>query len=193
MSMSRNVILSTGLACVLALGTLGCSMSSESTTTTEVSVTDEEGVTTTTTSESTTSSSSDGEATSESSTTTTKTIDMNEWVDAWMGASDTGYNAYYAQAPAGTNQAMIVVYNAETGDFISVVGDYEVPQEGVVKITDMNDEDTSFTLIATEQAEDYIVLDMGTDFGTARLDVCSMGELVDAIKQVDVNGEVFGG
>lgn len=193
MSMSRNVILSTGLACVLALGTLGCSMSSESTTTTEVSVTDEEGVTTTTTSESTTSSSSDGETTSESSSSTSKTIDMNEWTDAWMGASDTGYNAYYAQAPAGTNQAMIVVCNTETGDFLSVVGNYEVPQEGVVKITDMNDDSISFTLIATEQADDYIVLDMGTDFGTAKLDVCTMGELVDAVKQVDAKGEVFGG
>ena len=191
--MSRNVILSTGLACVLALGTLGCSVSSESTTTTEVSVTDEEGVTTTTTSESTTSSSSDGETTAESSTNTSKTIDMNEWVDAWMGTSDTGYNAYYAQAPDGTNQAMIVVCNAETGDFLSVVGNYEVPQEGVVKITDMNDESISFTLIATEQTEDYIVLDMGSDFGTAKLDVCAMGDLVDAVKQVDVKGEVFGG
>ena len=192
MSLSRNVILSTGLACVLALGTLGCSTSTESTTTTEVSVTDEDGVTTTTTSETTTTSSSDEGDSTETTTTTSKTIDINGWVDAWMGTSSTGFNAYYAQAPEGTNQAMIVVFNPDTEEFLSVIGNYEVLEQGVVKITDVADENISFTIIATEQTEDHVTLDLGPDYGTAQLDTCAMDELVDAIKQVDTEGVVFG-
>lgn len=187
----KNVIVSASLACLLAVGTLGCSMSSESSSKAEVSVTDEDGTTTTTTSETSTSASTDDGVTTESSTTTSKTIDANDWTDAWMGSSDKGYDVYYAQAPQGTAQAMIVVYNPETQELISVVGSYEVPEQGVVVITDVADENVSFQLTAEEETEDGAVLDLGDEFGIATLDVCTMDELIDAVQKVDVNGEVF--
>ena len=187
----KSVVVSAGLACMLVLGTLGCSVSSESTTSTEVSVTDEDGTTTTTKTEASASASSDEGVNADASTTTATTISIADWEAAWAGTSENGYDVYYAQAPEGTNQALIAVYNPETEELLSVVGGYEMVDENALTITDINDEGLSFTFTILDQGDDYAELDLGEEFGTAKLDLCAMDELIDALKAID-DGQLFG-
>lgn len=170
-----------GLACTVMLG--ACSMSSE--TTTEISTTTD-GKTTTTT---TTTTSENGGA-SETTTDTSITIDLNDWTDAWMGSSDAGYDVFYAQAPEGTPQALLVIYDPNSETIESWLGDYEVPEQGYVVITDAGN-GSSFGLTAVEEDAEHAILDLGEEYGMADLDVCEFPDFIQAIRQIDVNNQVL--
>lgn len=175
--------LAAGLACAVALA--GCSVSSESTTETEVSTTTD-GKTETTT---TTTTEADGEQ--ETTSETNVTLDINDWTDAWAGASDAGFDVYYAQAPEGTAQAFLVIYDPESETLETWVGDYEVPEDGFVELTDAGN-GAGFAFAVVEQDESSVTLDLGEEYGIAELSACDIDEALDAISEVDVNGQFIG-
>ena len=174
-------VVAAGLACTVLLG--GCSTSSE--TTTEVSTT-VDGKTTTTTTGTT---SEDGGA-AETAANTSVTLDINDWTDSWMGHSDVGYDVFYAQAPEGTQRAFLMIYDPDSETLESWVGDYEVPEEGYVLITDAGN-GAGFGFTVVEQDEGHVALDLGEEYGVAELDTCDFGDFIDTIRQVDVHHQVI--
>lgn len=188
---SRNVILSTGLACVLALGAMGCSASVETTTKTEISTTDEEGTTTTTTTESTTGASTEDGVTSETTTETSTTFNISEWEDGWIGESDKGYKIFYAQAPQGTTQAMVVMQNLETNELLSIMGEYTVPDEGVVALTSASGNGDNATIVVTNQTAEGATFDIGSEFGKTDAKKVPFAEFLDELRAADPNHEVL--
>lgn len=187
---SRNVILSTGLACVLALGAMGCSASVESTSTTEVSTTDEDGTTTTTTTETKTGADTENGVTNESSTESSVVISLSEWEDGWIGNSDKGYKVFYAQAPSGTKQALLVIQDPNTQELYSFLGNYEVPQQGVVAITDAGAGNKA-TVVASDETAEGVTLDLGSDFGKAECKTTPFDEFIAELKKVDTEHQVL--
>lgn len=189
---SRNTILATGLACILALGTMGCSVSSESKTTTEVSTTDEDGTTTTTTTETTSSTSSDEGTSSETTTETTTVIDMSEWTDAWMGDSDKGFKVFYAQSPTDSAeaQALIAVYKPETKEIVKCLGTFTVPKEGWLLVEDAGNSDT-FQFGISDETSAGAKLDLGDEFGIADVKPTPFDEFIQELRAVDVNHTVI--
>lgn len=181
--MSRSIVAAAGLACILAFGTCGCSVSSssESSSTLETSVTDEQGNTTTTK----TTTDSDGNTTTE----TTKTLSIGDWVDEWMGTTDKSYEVYYAQAPDAT-QAFLVLHSESAGDTEVFIGDSESPEEGLVTVYG---EDAKFTFQVVEADEDHdnVTLWFDDDYGTAEVKRCTLEDMAAGIHKFDAEGKIL--
>lgn len=176
-----------GLAGVIALGTCGCSVSSESETAISTEVTDEDGTTRTT---ETTTTEKDGET--ETTTTESTVIDVADWENAWYGQTAKGHDVYYAQSPDGGSQGMLVIYDPETETLESWVGNNTSDTEGTyVTTTDaVNGSSFTFGVISLDD-DDNLQMDMGDEYGTAELSLVEIDELLEMIAKVDVNGQVI--
>ena len=181
--MSKDIIVAAGLAGILALGTCGCSASSSSSSssTLETSVTDEEGTTTTTK----TTTDSDGNTTTETSTR----LEMGEWVDAWMGTSDKGYDVFYAQAPDGT-QAFLVLHNEDADDTEVFIGETEFPEEDLVTVYGQESKFT-FQIREADEEHDDVTLWCGDDYGTVEIERCDLDDLAEAVHEFDPDGVIL--
>ena len=186
-----SIIVSAGLAGILAFGICGCSASSssESSSTISTEVTDEDGNTTTT---ETTSTTKDGET--ETTTTTNKTLEIGDWEDAWMGETSNGHTVLYAQSPDGGAQGMMVIYNPADETLESFVGEntnIENEDGHYVKTTDAGNGSTMTVEILSQDEENNIKLNLGDEYGTVEIKPVSMDELIAELTKIDVNGQVI--
>lgn len=187
---NKRLIVSTGLAGILALGVCGCSFSSSSKTEVSTSSTDEGGTTTTTTT-TTETSTEDGTSTTTETTTTSDSdrMDMSEWTNYWMGTSTAGYDVYYSESPSG-EEAFLVLRNAEKNDLLSYIGSVESPEENVYTIKGAEHMFT-FVVEDVDKNADNLTFNLGDDCGTVEVKRCTVDEFVDAIHEFDTNGDLI--
>ncbi len=128
-------------------------------------------------------------ATASNATTTAasgQTVDVSSWTDAWMGVSDKGETFYYAESPDGSQGAMLV-YEPSTNQYVSYVGDTSTPQEGYVRITDIQSGNALQFEVTAGDKEGNVVIDLG-DLGNAVLAKCNISEVMKCFQSIDTYG-----
>lgn len=125
------------------------------------------------------------EATSAAAASTEK-VDVSSWTSAWMGASDKGETFYYAESPDASQGAMLV-YDPSTNKYVSYVGAISQPEEGYVRITDIQS-GNALQFEVTAGDDEGVVIDLG-DLGNAVLAKCEISEVMKCIQNIDTYGE----
>ena len=110
-------------------------------------------------------------------------VDISSWTNAWMGVSDKGETFYYAESPDGSQGAM-VVYDPSTNNYVSFVGNTSTPQDGYVRIDDIQSGNALQFEVTAADKEGDVVIDLG-DQGNAVLAKCEISEVLDCIKKID--------
>ena len=188
MQAAKNIMVAAGLAGILAVGTCGCSASSESSTTVTTSGTHEDGTTEETTTTTTTTTDSEGTST-ETTTQESVTIDITDWTSGWIGDSDTGYHILYAEDPENGAQALLVIADPESGEYLHFVGK-NTNEDGVVTITDVGNGDYFTYGIGEQNSDGAAELLLGDTYGTAQLTQVDIDTFIDELQNVDTDGVI---
>ena len=120
---------------------------------------------------------------------TDKAVAVSSFANAWMGASDLGETLYYAESADGL-QGCLVVYNPETNEYVSFVGDTSVSDDNMVTITDIQS-GLSITF-GVKAADDggNVVIDLGQQ-GMAALKACDVAEVVECFNVIGTYGDAI--
>ncbi len=189
-NLSKNSIVSAGLASILVLGACGCSFSAETKTTVETEVTDESGKTTQTTETTTTTTNASGAASTTTESQTNVTIDINSWVDGWEGTASKGETVFYAQGPQDTSQALIAIYDPAEEDIVaSSIGKATISEDKkTITITDAGSGAESSIIIVGQGEDDSATIDLGETFGQVTVNKVDMSTFIADLKKVDTKG-----
>lgn len=103
-----------------------------------------------------------------------------------MGASDKGETFYYAESPDGSQGAMLV-YDPSTNQYVSYVGDTSTPQEGYVRITDIQSGNALQFEVTAADNDGSVLIDLG-DSGNAVLAKCNISEVMKCFENIDRYG-----
>lgn len=104
-----------------------------------------------------------------------------------MGVSDKGETFYYAESPDGSEGAMLV-YDPSTNKYVSYVGKTSTPEQGYVRITDIQSGNALQFEVTAGDEEGNVVIDLG-DLGNAVLAKCEIGEVMKCFQNIDTYGE----
>ncbi|MDO4797970.1 MAG: hypothetical protein Q4A01_08120 [Coriobacteriales bacterium] len=186
---SGRVIVSAGLAGILAIGTCACSSSVETKTEVSTETTNEDGTTTKNT-ESTKTTTENGTTTTESQSSSSTVVDINSWTDAWKGETENGKTVFYAESPSGVSQALIAIYDPQTKALVShSIGEATI-DDGTITIIDAGGTGSGFVFGIESQNDDgTAVLDLGEEYGKATLKRVDMQTFLADIKEADTTGE----
>lgn len=175
---------SAALVTTLGLTACGGSSSSASSSSSSSSSTTSESTAT----ESTTSSTETTTTTSSSASSSDK-VDVSSWTDAWMGVSDKGETFYYAESPDGSQGAMLV-YEPSSNQYVSFVGNTSAPQEGYVRIDDIQSGNALQFEVTAGDDDGSVVIDLG-DQGNAVLAKCNISEVMKCFDSIDKYGNAI--
>lgn len=184
------VLCSVALAFVMSVALVGCGGSSSSSDTSSESTSEQKSDSSESeSSESESSESSDSSSSSSDSSSASNGAQYNvESMGTWMGVSDKGETFYYAEANDGSKQAIMVVYDPSSNQYVSFVGTAEQVSDNQVRITDIKTGNTlTFAITAADQ-DGNVVIDMGEQ-GNAVLAKCDPSEVLKAIQNIGTYGD----
>ena len=107
-----------------------------------------------------------------------------------MGASDKGETFYYAESPDGSQGAMLV-YDPSSNNYVSYVGSTSQPQQGYVRITDIQSGNALQFEVTAADNEGNVIIDLG-DLGKAVLAKCDISEVMKCFQAIDTYAQAVG-